>query len=330
MAQPFFSVIVPVYKAEAYLRQCVDSVLEQTFPDLEVILVDDGSPDGSGAICDEYAARDPRVKVIHKENGGNVSARRAGYAVSTGRYMVHVDSDDYIAPDLLETVFQQFRDHQVDAVLFGYRAVSPDGERCKAQGVPAGIYRGQAMQTVWDNLIIGADYGPSVLNCLWSMVVRRELFAPHLQAVPETIYRGEDLAATAPTLVQCSAVTVLDSFPYYYRQTPGSIMRTVRGDEAQQAVLLAQYLEEKLGKAYAARLNFYVTAELYPCLKRLALEHGAKEYRLKVKQLVTPEMRARLKAAKSNPQGHISDKVVFFLLRRGWFGLFRRIVTLRN
>ncbi|KAF3371822.1 glycosyl transferase family 2, partial [Enterococcus faecium] len=89
------SIIVPVYKVEKYLRKCVDSILAQTFTDFEVILVDDGSPDNSGKICDEYAEKDNRVRVIHKENGGLSSARNAGIDVARGKYLGFVDSDDY-------------------------------------------------------------------------------------------------------------------------------------------------------------------------------------------------------------------------------------------
>lgn len=99
------SVIVPVYKAEKYLHRCVDSIIAQTWSNLEIILVDDGSPDNSGAICDEYAARDSRIRVIHKPNGGVSSARNAGIDAATGEYIAFVDSDDYIAPDMYEKLF---------------------------------------------------------------------------------------------------------------------------------------------------------------------------------------------------------------------------------
>ncbi|MBR2888822.1 MAG: glycosyltransferase family 2 protein [Oscillospiraceae bacterium] len=103
---PTISVIVPVYKVEPYLHRCVDSILNQTFTDLEVILVDDGSPDHCGAICDEYAGKDSRVRVIHKENGGLSSARNAGIDAMTGRFGMFVDSDDWIHPQMLELLFR--------------------------------------------------------------------------------------------------------------------------------------------------------------------------------------------------------------------------------
>lgn len=99
---PLVSVIVPVYKAEAYLRQCVDSILAQSMPDFELLLINDGSPDGSGAICDGYEARDTRVRAVHKENGGVSSARNLGIEQAKGRYIVFIDSDDYVGPDYLK------------------------------------------------------------------------------------------------------------------------------------------------------------------------------------------------------------------------------------
>ena len=101
------SVIVPVYNVEPYLRKCVDSILAQSYSNLEVILVDDGSPDGCGAICDEYAAKDARVRVIHKPNGGVSDARNAGLDIMTGDYVAFVDSDDWVEADMYRTLLTQ-------------------------------------------------------------------------------------------------------------------------------------------------------------------------------------------------------------------------------
>lgn len=103
---PLISVIVPIYKVEQYLRKCVDSILAQTYTNLEVILVDDGSPDNCGVICDEYAAKDARVKVIHKPNGGPSDARNAGMAVMRGQYVAFVDSDDWIEPQHIQSLYE--------------------------------------------------------------------------------------------------------------------------------------------------------------------------------------------------------------------------------
>lgn len=119
---PKISVIVPVYKAEKYLHKCVDSILAQTFTDFEVLLVDDGSPDRSGEICDEYAARDSRVKVFHKENGGVSSARQCGMDHAEGEYTIHADPDDWVEPTMLEELYRKAKEEDADMVMCDYYA----------------------------------------------------------------------------------------------------------------------------------------------------------------------------------------------------------------
>ena len=121
------SVIVPVYKVEKYLRRCVDSILAQTYTDFELLLIDDGSPDGCPQICDEYAGIDSRVRVIHKPNGGSSSARNAGIEISTGSYIGFVDSDDFVDVDYLEVLYNAAEDNDSEMVLTGQHKVDVNG-----------------------------------------------------------------------------------------------------------------------------------------------------------------------------------------------------------
>lgn len=122
---PKISVIVPVYNSEQYLPKCIDSILAQTFSDFELILVNDGSKDGSGDICDEYAQKDKRVRVYHKENGGVSSARNLGLDNAKGEWVYFVDSDDWIDPDCFRTVSDYF-EKDIDIIRFGFRQINPD------------------------------------------------------------------------------------------------------------------------------------------------------------------------------------------------------------
>ena len=120
---PEISVIVPVYKVEPYLRRCVDSILAQTFTDFELILVDDDSTDNCPAICDEYAGKDSRIKVVHKENGGLSSARNAGMEIACGKYYLFCDSDDYVSPYWCETLYNAAIEHQGSFIFGGINLV---------------------------------------------------------------------------------------------------------------------------------------------------------------------------------------------------------------
>lgn len=125
---PSVSLIVPVYNVRPYIHKCIKSILNQTFTDFELILVDDGSDDGSGDVCDQYAISDSRIIVIHKNNGGQSSARNTGLEIAKGRYIGFVDADDYIAPSMVETLFDLAAKYDADITECGYKSIFPDKE----------------------------------------------------------------------------------------------------------------------------------------------------------------------------------------------------------
>ena len=167
-APPTISVIVPVYNTEQYLHRCIDSVLAQTYKDFELLLIDDGSTDSSGAICDEYAARDSRVKVFHKENGGVSSARRIGVEQSHGEFIYFVDSDDAILPDTLEMMCN-YMTNGVDVVVFDSK------------------HNGECSSVEYAELLL--NYKDWVV---WGKLYKRIHFDDSVFEIPDFIRVGED------------------------------------------------------------------------------------------------------------------------------------------
>lgn len=212
------SVIVPVYNVEEYLTRCVDSILVQTYGNLEVILVDDGAKDCSGKICDEYAGKDSRVRVIHKENGGLSSARNAGIDIARGDYLEFVDSDDWIEPDAVESMLSMARTHQVELVVGGRWDVSAKtGEKKKGlcpkkQEVISGeemvsrIFR-------WDNC------DSSACDKLFSRRLFQEV------RFPEGVI-CEDVPVMYKIVLDAGRVALLDRPIYNYYHRSGSITYT--------------------------------------------------------------------------------------------------------
>lgn len=137
---PELSIIVPVYKVEKYLPRCIDSILAQTFGDFELILIDDGSPDGCGRICDEYAKKDKRIVVIHQKNMGVSAARNAGLDIAHGRYIGFVDSDDWIEPQMYEVMMDAIRENGADMAVCGVRYADEDGKFTRADRLSEGVY----------------------------------------------------------------------------------------------------------------------------------------------------------------------------------------------
>lgn len=170
---PKVSVIVPVYKVEKYLKRCVESIQNQTLEDIEIILVDDGSPDRCPQMCDEFAASDSRIRVVHKRNGGLSSARNAGLRISTGKYVGYIDSDDYAEKDMFERLYNCAEEHQVDFVMADYWRVSNGTRREKTLDIREGLYtKEDIVREIYPMLIMRecVDYGPllSVWHCLYN------------------------------------------------------------------------------------------------------------------------------------------------------------------
>ena len=249
------SVIVPVYKVEPYLRRCIDSILAQTYTNFELILVDDGSPDNCGAICDEYAEKDNRIIVIHQENGGLSAARNAGidwvFANSHSRWITFVDSDDALAPIMLETLYQEAVNHQADmAVTRG--ATFSDDVQLEKEGKyvgPVSCYSGKELL----KSLYGKNYIVSVMA--WGKLIRRELYRDLRFPVGKI---HEDEATTPILLFHARKVVVIRSWLYYYRQREESIMHTgfsvKRFDAVDALASCASYFESH-GGGPVARLS---------------------------------------------------------------------------
>lgn len=160
---PKISIIVPVYKAEKYIHKCVNSLLAQTFIDYEVLLIDDGSPDKSGVICDEYARVNSRVKVFHKENGGVSSARQYGLEQATGEYVIHADPDDWVDPEMLTCLYNKASATNADMVICDYY-INANGKS---------KYCLQSVQSVNPNLVLCGILNGSIYGSCWNKLIRR-------------------------------------------------------------------------------------------------------------------------------------------------------------
>lgn len=165
---PELSIIVPVYKVEPYLRRCIDSILAQTFRDFELILIDDGSPDNCGAICDEYAAKDDRIIVIHQKNQGVSAARNAGLDIAKGTYLGFVDSDDWIEPEMYETMIATAKEKQVDVVICGIKHFDTKGNFIFDELKTEALVQGSSLH--------GCIYDmPNMLGgCIWNKIYRHD------------------------------------------------------------------------------------------------------------------------------------------------------------
>ena len=209
------SIIVPVYKVEAYLDRCVQSIVDQTYRNLEIILVDDGSPDNCPAMCDAWAAKDSRIRVIHKENGGLSDARNAGMAMATGEFVGFVDSDDYIAPEMYQLLYDRIRRDGSDIAACGVEMVFEDGSPARPLTKTGScvLSRKEAMEAVVSESWLKQP--------VWYKLYKTELVRDILFPVGKY---HEDVFWTWQAVARAEKVSIFDTPCYFYVQRGGSIM----------------------------------------------------------------------------------------------------------
>lgn len=237
----FFSVLVPVYNVSAWLHDCLDSILDQGWEKLDVVLVDDGSTDESGAICDEYAAKDRRVRVFHKPNGGLMSARRYGVERARGDYILFVDSDDKLLPGVFAALDRAIRESGADCLLYGIRMETPKTEWHILNPAPlCGRHITDKREIL--RLMIGDDsYNSLCRKCVRASCFDGRDFSPWFH-----ISRGEDLVQSTEILENARSFYLLPEEFYLYRFNRASITRSVRFDGYRADFTLERFFRDWL------------------------------------------------------------------------------------
>lgn len=230
MSNPLISIIVPVYNTEKYLPKCIESILSQTYTNYELILVDDGSSDRCPGICDEYADKDTRIKVIHKENGSVSSARNSGLSIAKGMFVMFMDSDDYYAQDhALQKLVQQQSEQDADLVCFSYSKEDANGHFSEVK-INKGYYEDSSFESAMLLAFPGLNCTPNKTEYLTVSVVnkvyKRKIINDNQLTFDETLRKAEDLIFNFSYLMVCKNIVNIDECLYVYRYTPGSIMRT--------------------------------------------------------------------------------------------------------
>lgn len=204
------SIIIPIYKVEEYLRRCIDSVLAQTYTDLQIILVDDGSPDNCPKICDEYASTDKRVEVIHQKNCGLCSARNNGLKIAKGDYILYIDSDDFIAPDMCEKLLSAAQQKQADMVICNYINYYPDGTSV----IPKPFFK-ETYTNISSKQALCVAF-KRVSFSVWNKLFKRQVLTGF--EFKEKVIRSEDVLATAVLFPKAKNIIYIPDALYYYFQ----------------------------------------------------------------------------------------------------------------
>lgn len=236
---PKLSIIVPVYNAGIYLHPCIESILSQSYRDFELILVDDGSTDESGNVCNAAAETDKRVTVIHQENLGVTAARRAGFFTAVGHYIGFVDSDDTIDPKMYETLMKEAISGNADYVVCDIAVEQNETYTVLRNQVAGGSYEEEAIKKciLPQMLMVPETHTPGILASLCPKVIRKELLIPVMSSLTNMTY-GEDAVCSYSSLILAKKVSVVHQKLYRYRQVSSSATHNLTAKRLQDIISL--------------------------------------------------------------------------------------------
>lgn len=265
------SVIVPIYDVEDYLSKCVDSIINQTYKNLEIILVDDGGKDKCPEICDEYAGKDSRIKVIHKKNGGLSDARNAGIDIAKGEYLVFIDSDDWVETTMVEHLLDACKKYNVKLAACGRYITDGTVINGTAYEGTEGVYSSEEAL----NEILS---GKSLDVAAWDKIYVRDLFDDIRYPVGEN---NEDIAVFYKIVDAAGRVAHTGTTEYYYRNRPGSITKLKYNRDARMIIEKnLNSIEEFLGKEYPSCMSSfyrYKIINIYALLNKYIKCEGTKK-----------------------------------------------------
>lgn len=245
----FLSVIVPVYNTEKYLTQCIESIINQTYYDLEIILVDDGSTDGSADLCDAYENTDKRIKVIHQENKGLLSARLTGVQAAHGEYIGFVDSDDWIAEDMYEVLISTAEaGNRCDIVSMEYTRCEGELRIEENDASLYGLYTSETgLKKFFKRMMFDIETGKRGLHpALWAKIIKRPFILEELGRVDKRITMGEDAAVFYPCCLNASSIYSIQEYKYFYRMNEESMCHSIGIDIFEKVDYFYHYMQSVL------------------------------------------------------------------------------------
>ena len=244
MSQKLVSVVVPIYNVEEYLPDCLDSILAQTYTKLQIILVDDGSKDGSGEICDSYAEKNERICVLHQENQGAASARKNGVKMAEGEYLCFVDADDAVSPEAVQFLVGEIG--QCDVITSGciYKRLNGE-ETIRVDALPEGIYNTpEEMDVFFENLmILKGSFKDGILPFVWGKLYRTGIMKEVIEISDSSLFYDEDRVLMLHYMLKCKSIRVTHAPHYEYRLRSGSAVNSVHPDMLHNLYLFYKTLE---------------------------------------------------------------------------------------
>jgi len=313
------SIIVPIYNTAQYLRRCLNSIISQTFKDLEIILVDDGSTDDSPRICDEYLKQDSRIKVIHKKNAGSVLARHDGAVISSGEYITFVDSDDFILPTRIGSFVQEINERPFADMYCCNLRYFPNEKKLFKNSVDNGVYEGVKISNLLNNFLSTDQfYNFGIAPNLVSKCIKRDFYLAH-EKVPSAITLGDDLAVVFNLVINAKSLVLFDNSEYCYEYNPNSQSHKYDPFLSQKIHTLLEFLSLSNNKRIS-RIDEQINEYKCSLFKNIVLNefvYSKKKYKESSSRLLKClESFDYINSISRIKPRKFKDKLFFFLIRK--------------
>lgn len=267
------TIIVPVYNVEKYINECVDSLIKQTYKNIEIVLVDDGSKDKSGAICDNYVALDARIKAIHKQNEGLGFARNTGLKAAQGKFVTFIDSDDKADADLVEKLVNGIYEVNGDTCIGGFKRISENGMVSFEESYDKAVFEGKNVYNKLFARMLGSapDKHDAIRMSVWNVMYSMDVIRKHSIEFPsERVFISEDIIWDSEYYKYAQKAIVIDSTAYNYRITPGSLTQKYKPDMLEKICALYNEMCNRLpgDKEKIVRLQRQFFVNLRACIRQ--------------------------------------------------------------
>ncbi len=315
---PTLSVIIPIYNTENYLDKCIQSVLNQTFRDFEIILVDDSSTDSSGKICDDYAKKHDFIKVIHKEHGGPTQTRKVGLTYASGTYVIYMDSDDRITPDMYEYMMKKILKYNADIGICDIVIETEKSRTPLYRDIPGGFYdKDRLKKEIYPCMLFSeAKTEPAIAPSLCNKIIKKTILENVVLEANENIYYGEDAVCMYPCMLDAESVYIAkDKFFYIYTQTEYSLSRKYDKRLLSKLPLLISIFDDEFKKRNfdgKLQLDFYAASQLAFSIRNELLFNKKKTLAMKRRELKEYLSNPRFKEVFLNVRNSKLDKLFKF------------------
>lgn len=286
-----FSIIVPIYNVEKYLKQCIESVINQTSSNFELILVNDGSPDNCPRICDEYSNMDSRIKVVHKKNGGLISARKAGAKEAKGDYVLCLDGDDWIKENYVEKFNEIAKRFNPDVICCGCILANENENIDKPLTLKEGFYDKKEIENAFSEILIENNKNKYFPPSIWGKAFKRELYLEQQLNVSEKITIGEDKACVVPCIYNANSMYIMPNPLYYYRYNDQSITKGHKVFRWEEPLLIREHLIKNIDYTKKDFLNQINRNATHGAFNVALSQFNRKESYFVVSKAIKTEMR---------------------------------------